>query len=105
MGSRKAILWLIGITIWLSGFMTAKAFAEVIDCNKAVAEQTGVQGQGQYNVCIDTHPAPKVWKKSSPMLEVTSWFGSEEMGYYPMNHDTTMDKSKWRSNVTGEPRA
>jgi hypothetical protein len=67
MGSRKAILWLIGITIWLSGFMTAKCFAG--ESTLVMSDNTRITTREIYQVIPTTTRNPVAPVISNPIAD------------------------------------
>lgn len=65
----------------------------IIDCAKAVENQTGQINIGHPEVCIEV---PKQY--NSPLI-VNSWIGNDKVGYYYIDENSKIDFSKWKNRL------
>jgi len=126
MKTRKAILWLIAIVIWLSGFVSGKAFADQVYTNADV--RTALGGLRERKV-VENVAAKKpdgtlsfrkcngkvmkdydgtaghqevcieVPKRWNSQVEVEAWIGEDDGGYYQINGDGDIATNKWKNQI------
>jgi hypothetical protein len=70
----------------------------IIDCDKAVANQTGQINVGHPEVCIEVPKSYSVPKTVERAI-VSSWVGNDATGYYFINENGNIDMSKWKQKL------